>query len=380
MKCNKQTKRKCTLILLFKLHLPPNILCNTDTCDSDKAVYDRCGRRCDCVEGRLTNCCRVRKDYTGLTSQERQTYINTFLTAAQNPIYKPRYDALISLWKQSFENNITQSASPSISQYFVFIRYFLLEYEDLLKDIDCRVGIPFYDWTPFPIAPYTAAVWDNTNGFGDTSDSVDGCVVTGPVRKGQFEITPSAGGGCLQREYRNQRFPSRDIVDRDLLPLPSDEFSSFHRFLQLFIGLNVQCFVGGTMCGVDAANDPVHILHLAQLDSLVTRWQFIGQGRQEVRYAFDNSPLLLSPGFSVSQFSNNLNLPYDICILYEPPVLLKNHAGPPVSLGLRAEITEMSCVPMEMLAFMENLMEEEDHTFMEVNCQTPRVFRRNTRK
>ena len=302
------------------------------------------------------------------------------MTAAQNPIYKARYDALISLWKESFDNNVTQSPTPSISQYFVFVRYFLLEYEDLLKDIDCRVGIPFYDWTPFPIVPYTAAVWDNTDGFGDTSDFDDGCVITGPVRKGQFEITPSAGGGCLQREYRNQRFPSRDIVDRDLLPLTSDEFTSFHRFLQLFIGLNVQCFVGGTMCGVDAANDPVQILHLARLDSLVTRWQFIGQGREEVRYALDNSPLLLSPGFRVSQFSNNLNLPYDICVLYEPPVLLKNHAPPPASLGLQVEITRMDCVPMEMMSFIESMMTEEDHTFMEEQCTKTRVFRRSTRK
>ncbi len=352
----------------------------TDTCSTGKDHYDRCGRKCDCIDGRLRNCCRLRRDYAGLSISERQRYITTFLTAAQDPIYKPRYDALISLWKQSFENDVTQSSASSTSQYFMFVRYFLLEYENLLQDIDCMVTIPYYDWTPFPITPYAANVWDNTDGFGDTSRATDSCVITGPVRVGQFSITPSAGGGCLQRDYTNRRFPSRDIIDRDLLPLPSDEFGTFHQFLQLFIGLNVQCFVGGTMCGVNAANDPVHILHLARLDSILTRWQLIGQGREEVRYAFDNNPLLLSPGFRVSQFSNNRNLPYDSCAIYEPPVLLKNHAGPlPASVGLRVEITRMDCVPMEDMMFMDSMMTTENHDFMETECSKPRVFRRATR-
>lgn len=353
----------------------------TDTCSTGGShFHDRCGRKCDCIDGRLRNCCRVRKDYAGLSIAEKQKYIATFLTAAQSPLYQSRYNDLIALWKLSFENSETQDSTPSTSQYFMFVRYFLLEYENLLQDIDCTVTIPFYDWTPFPITPYAAAVWDNTDGFGDTSRVTDSCVITGPVRESQFSVTPSAGGGCLQREYTNRRFPSRDIIDRDLLPLPSDEFASFHRFLQLFIGLNVQCFVGGTMCGVNAANDPVHILHLARLDSILTRWQLFGFGRDEVRYALDNSPLLLTPGFRVSQFSNNRNLPYDSCVIYDPPVLLKNHAPPlPASVGLAAEITRMDCVPMEDMAFMEPIMSQDDHDFMETQCDKLRVFRRSAR-
>ena len=329
------------------------------------------------MEGRLRNCCRVRKDYSGLSIEERMKYINTFLTAAQDPTYKPRYDTLVALWRLSFNNNVTQDSVPSNSQYFMFVRYFLLEYESLLRDIDCTVTIPFYDWTPFPVTPYAAPVWDNTDGFGDTSRASDNCVITGPVRVTQFNVTPSAGGGCLKREYRNQRFPSRDIVDRDLLPLPSDEFSTFHRFLQLFLGLNVQCFVGGTMCTVDSANDPVQILHLAQVDSLLTRWQLIGQGRESVRYAFDNTLLELTPGLRVSQFSNNRNLPYDSCIIYEPPVLLKNHAPPlPATLGQTAQITPMDCAPMDMMmSLMGKMMDETAQDFMKENCNKPRVFR-----
>ena len=331
---------------------------------------DRCGRRCQCINGRLINCCRIRLDYAGLTTSYRLAYINAALTVAQSPVYKPRYDELINLYLTSFQNTFSQSTTPDESQFFMFVRYFLLEFEDLIKDVDCRLSIPYYDWTPFPVAPYTAAVWDNDDGFGDTARIEDQCVITGPFRVGEYELTPSAGGGCLKREYQNRRFPSRDIIDRDLLPLPANEFSTFHRFLQLFIGLNVQCFIGGTICSNNAANDPVFILHLARLDSLLTQWQSIGDGREDVRYSTDSSFLLLSPGFTVHDFSDNRDLPYGSCVEYAPPALLKNHPPPPVNLApLTADTSTsspMDCAPLSMMSFMP--MTAADHDFMDVKC------------
>lgn len=320
----------------------------------------------------------MRHDYAGLDTTYRQAYINAFLTVARDdPIYQTRYNDLIALYMRSYDNNVTQSTKPFESQFFMFIRYYLLEYEDLIKDIDCRLTVPYYDWTPFPDTPYSAAVWENDDGFGDTARFTDGCLITGPLQVSEFQVTPSAGSGCLKREFRNMRFPSRDIIDRDLLPLPAEEFNDFHRMLQLFIGLNVQCFIGGTMCSSDAANDPVFLLHLAQLDFLLNRWQGLGAGRQSVRYTGDTSPLALSPGFTVEQFYTNDDLPYETCIQYDPPVLLKNHAPPPVTfsaLSGPALFTTMDCVSNEQ---MESLvpMTDDDHEFMKEQCNRQRVFR-----
>ena len=355
----------------------------SDTCASDKINIDRLGRRCQCIDGKLTKCCRVRRDYVSLTEEERQVYINTFLAVTRDPIYRARYNTLVTLFKDSFTvNNITQSGVASESQYFMFGRYFLLEYEDLLRDFNSNITIPFYDWTPFPVAPYTAAVWDNTNGFGNTARAVDKCVITGPVRVGEYAVAPSAGGGCLQRDYMNRRFPSREIINRDVLTLPASEFANFHQMLQLLVGLNVQCFIGGTMCSRDTANDPVFLLHLAQLDSLLTRWQLFGEGRDQVRYAFDNRPLLLTPGFTVAQFSSNINLPYGLCILYDPPVLLKNHAAPLAAaapphsrFGFTSEAAalpperRMDCAPTDMMGYMDDLMSDGNHQFMKKECE-----------
>lgn len=332
--------------------------------------YDRCGRKCNCVNGKFVDCCRVRKDYAGLSSSDRLEFINTYLEVVNHPIYGPRYRQLVDTYTDSYANNITQSTTPSESQYFMFNRYYLLEFEDLLRDFNCSLTIPFYDWTPFPVAPYTAAVWGNTDGFGDTARIADKCVIKGPFRVGQYSINPSAGGGCLQREYRNQQFPSRDIVERDLLTIPSSSFNGFHRFLHLFIGINIQCFIGGTICSVDSANDPIYLLHLAQLDSIIMRWQSIGQGRDTVRYSTDTSPLLESSGFAVRDFNDNFALPYETCVRYNPPVLLKNHA-PPSSLP--ATVMAMDCAPSSMMAFVG--MTQADETFMSQHCQKLRVFR-----
>lgn len=339
-------------------------------------MYDRCFRRCDCVNGRFVNCCRMRRDYAGLSTSERLDFINTYLEVVRDPIYGPRYTALIDTYTRSFSNNITHSTTPSESQFLMFNRFFLLEFEDILKDFNCSLTIPFYDWTPFPNAPYTAAVWGNTDGFGDTARSTDQCVITGPFRVGEYNVVPSAGGGCLQREYRNQTFPSRDIVERDLLPLPSSEFDSFHRFLHLFIGVNVQCFIGGTICSNDAANDPIYLLHLSQLDSIFMRWQSVGQGRDTVRYSNDTSPLL-ETNFQVFSFNNNFDLPFQTCLFYQPPVLFKNHAPPPSglqTLGRPAEIRTMDCASAtSMMGFLK--MTKADHDFMEEHCKKLRVFR-----
>ena len=329
-----------------------------------KEHFDRYHRKCKCVNGNFQQCHRLRKDYTGLISNDRSNYINTFLGVVQDPIYNPRYTKLIDTYTNTYLNNITQSTTPSVSQFFMFNRYFLLEFEDLLKDFDQNLTIPFYDWTPFPKSPYTAAVWGNKDGFGDTAQPSDMCVNTGPVRASKYSVTPLSGGGCLKREYKNMRFPSRDVIERNLLPLPDSEFAQFHRFLHLLVAINIQCFVGGTMCSSSAANDPVHILHLSQLDSILTRWQSFGQGRESIRYLGDTSPLLGSSGHTVEQFVDSLDLPYLTSLVYERPALLINHAPPP---SAKTAKLKLDCSPMkEMNKFVS--MSNKDHTFMESYC------------
>ena len=348
----------CTAIPAVLVLLTHYCLClmfsPVGTCRAGVDHYDRCMRLCTCKDGKFEKCTRMRSDYAGLTPSQRLWYINALIYAVRDPIYGPRYNKLIDLYTKSFSNPFTQSTTPSESQFFMFNRYFLLEFEDLLRDQNCSITIPYYDWTPFPIAPYTAAVWSNTDGFGDTARLSDNCVSTGPVRVGEFSLTPNSGGGCLKREYENRPFPSRDQINRDLLPVPVEEFFFFHRTLHLFINVNIRCFIGGTMCSSNTANDPVYLLHMAQLDAILTRWQDIGAGRETVRYSDDGSKLLGTP-FVMKQFANNTALPYGTCIAYNqqaievPQTLDASSSSPLLDRAFPSGMRKMECNPMEKL-------------------------------
>ena len=176
--------------------------------------------------------------------------------------------------------------------------------------------------------PYMSSVWSPESGFGDSSQSNDICVSNSLFNSAVFNVTPSAGGGCLKRQYRMQLFPTRAIIEQDLLTHLPSEFNEFHQFLQLFIHTNVWCFVGGQMCSNDAANDPAYLLHLSQLDFLFTRWQEIGETHLNVQFVNDNRHLpLTAVRATVSQFSNNKNLPNDVKVCYEPTEF-KSHVPP----------------------------------------------------
>ena len=290
-------------------------------------MYDDCLRRCTCRNGYLVDCCRVRRDFATLEIAERQRYIQTVLTVASEPEFKPKYEALVAQYKASFDS-LAQSTDAAVSQFFPWNRYFLLQYEDLLQEVDCRVTIPYWDWTVLPVSPYLAAVWSPDSGFGDSARTTDGCLENGPFRFDLFEVTPSAGGGCIRRDYRMQMFPTRAIVEQDLLTLPAEEYNRFHQFLQIFIHTNVRCFVGGQMCSDDAANDPAYILHLAQVDSIFSRWQAIDFDRFTAALVDDATPLALSEeGFEVSDFSDISELPDEVSICYQPSDF-KTHIPP----------------------------------------------------
>lgn len=313
----------------------------------------------------------MRPDYASLTTQEKLRYINAVLQLATDPVYKDRYDALVATYTASAET-LAQSTDPDTSQFFIWNRYFLSRYENLLREIDCRIMIPYWDWTALPLNPYLSPVFDPETGFGNAARESDHCVSNGPFNYTSFSITPSAGGGCLQRQYRLKMFPTRAIIEQDVLGIPAEEFTEFHHLLQLFILSNLRCFVGGHMCTPNAANDPVYILHLAQSDFIFTRWQNIDRVHLNARYASDSRPLVLSSdGDEVSDYSNNQALPGGLRVCYGDPQF-KEHVPPSMAFlsDVLLELTnnhelELECVEEGMAEEGRGAREKE---FMDKMC------------
>ena len=282
-------------------------------------VMDQFGRICDAVNGRLENCCRYRQDWATLNDQEKSRYIKAVKTVSSDPSYSQLYNELVSRYRQSFTTDI-QLLNASLSQFIPWHRYFLLEYESLLRLVDSDITIPYWDWTVRPSTPYTEEVFDPTPlGFGNSVNETTMCVSSGAFREGDFEVTPSAGGGCLMRQYLDTiLLPTRALIEDQFLSLSAEKFDDFHNAVFQFVNLIVRCTVGGDMCSVDAANDPLYLLQLARVDLVVDRWQNMDEARASVRYTNDATPLQLTfdKKLLVSDFSANKELPYGVCVCY----------------------------------------------------------------
>ena len=348
------------------------MLFSTECVGNDKSE-DECGQVCTCENGRLVNCCRLRHDFASLDDKEKETYINAVTTVATDPVYKIKYEALLEKYKNSFDT-VAQGTNPNTSQFLVWNRYFLLEYENLLREIDCYITIPYYDWTVLHTNPYIHPIWNDETGFGKSSNDNDQCVSSGSFNYNGYHLIPSAGGGCLKREYNNRKFPSKALIERDVLTHPASEFEGFHRSLQLFIHINIRCFVGGTMCTFDAANDPVFILHLSMIDHIYSRWQDFDEQRLKARYYEDSSALALAEGFTVTQFYDNSDLPNGVAVCYAEP-RIKNHI-PPSLYFLAQSFQEssnrgniyMTCISKEKLDKIGQHLSDEDKEFFRKKC------------
>ena len=89
-------------------------------------------------------------------------------TVSSNPAYKSRYVALVEKYKSSF-GTLAQNSIPANSQFFVWNRFFLIEYENLLREVECRITMPYYDWTVLYTNPYIHPVYDDKTGFGKSA-------------------------------------------------------------------------------------------------------------------------------------------------------------------------------------------------------------------
>lgn len=116
-------------------------------------ALDRCGQRCRCSGGRLIDCTRIRREFTTMTTGDREKYIRAVVAASTDSRYKADYDRLITLHKTIFNSGI-----HGRDHFLPWHRWFVLQYENILRRVNCQVTVPFWDWS---LVPHT---WRNTGG------------------------------------------------------------------------------------------------------------------------------------------------------------------------------------------------------------------------
>ena len=326
------------------------------TCQGSGTVFDQCGRRCSCSNGTLSACSRVRLDFLSLSVDERKRYLNTVKLVSTDSFYKPRYEYIIKKF-EDFHDTDAFSNNPA-GQFYPWLRFYLIEYENLLKSVDCRITVPFWDWTSAPTMPFNTSYFDNEIGFGNMVDSTTLCVTTGPFRESVWQVTPSAGGECLRRELDvSKSFPIAALINEDILVQPASEFSTVFNLLKFLVYDTVRCFVGGQMCSSDAPNDPAFLLLVSRVDAIFDQWQRSGDGRESVRYGSDNTTLVCA-NLPVSAYSSNLQLPNGVAVEYG----LLFHLGRSRRAYTRSRspqgVTTVQCLSEEKLPILGQIPEK----------------------
>ena len=147
-------------------------------CKEGAILHDTCGRRCTCKHGSLTDCKRVRKNFIDMNDLERCRYVRTVKIASSVEPFKSEYDQLISIHEDLFFVGI-----HGIDFFLPWHRWFVLAYENILRKIDCRVTVPYWDWSLDPNSTWTSDVWNDDlcryTGIGGNGTGNNSCVSTG---------------------------------------------------------------------------------------------------------------------------------------------------------------------------------------------------------
>ena len=148
-----------------------------------------------------------------MTVKERRRYIQTVLNAKTDPTFNKYLDST---------NEIFERYLPGLYEFtFLFSqRRFLTKYEDFLRKIDCRVTVPYWDWSVVGQDPYSSSVWGGEDyQLGGDGVGKPSCVQTGPFRA---EIYSFGYGRCVERNFSGT-FPGPVEIAR-LLALLADRF------------------------------------------------------------------------------------------------------------------------------------------------------------
>jgi hypothetical protein len=182
--------------------------------------------------------------------------------------YKPRYDALITLHKNLFRNNGIHAKQHFLSWH----RWYILQYENLLREVDCQFTVAYWDWSVVSGNPWgtsAANVWYAGNsGIGGDGDAPNNCVSTGPFREGIWQLVPSVNTlpRCLRRSFFGN--PPDSVAVTTLIDMPSSRFNDFELTLRVNMHNTVHCLIGETMCRTDSASAPEFFLHHGMIDKV----------------------------------------------------------------------------------------------------------------
>ena len=281
-------------------------------------ALNKCHERCECRNGKLINCYRVRKDFIKMDINQRRRFLNAYKMASTHPTLKGDYNKLVA-FHIATPNDLLHS-SPNI--FFPWHRWFLVEFENLLRRIDCRITLPYWNWSRVADRWWSSSDDEDFWSPGDHGLGGDGnpseyhCVEDGPFNKDQWHLLKITGGGCLTRNFSYISLTGNPEHLRRTLALPLEMFLEFEKIVRLIYHNDIHHVVGGTMYATTASNAPEVIPHHSFLDKIWHQWQKKGDDYKNVYFPSipDKFPMLEYYGW---QWLDSDNLPGGVKVTYE---------------------------------------------------------------
>jgi len=280
----------------------------TSTWSSGRSRYDKCGRLCKVVNGRLTNCCRVRKEFESMTERERERYVRAFHRISTKEPFKKDYDKLIKMHERYFSSRIHRK-----EEFLPWHRWFNLQIENLLHKVDCRVTLPYWDWSLWSHAPWSRKVWNSKVGLGGNGSKSDHTVRSGLFRCGAWK---TATGECLKREFRGAPPDAVQVA----ITLKEPTFKWFELMLRVNLHEGMHCFIAGTMCSRKSAEAPEFFLHHGFIDKIWADYQSKSRLKKFVFFSTINARMQGIP-YKPRRLLDNNNLPGGVRVCYKNPTV-----------------------------------------------------------
>ena len=289
-----------------------------------------------------------------MTHEERVHYINTVFKASSDSAYKTEYEDFLIRHQQLFSEGIHKE-----KVFLPWHRWYVLQYEDLLRRVDCKVTVPYWDWSTVAADPWSSSMWNTGNdGFGGDGDpNADYCVKDGPSRDPVWSY-PLMGNkrACLQRIFRQKAensteeqpeliVPGTEAVD-DLMMIQASNMSGFEETLRVNLHNDVHCAIDGTMCDSNHTSSyaPEFFLHHGFIDKLWWDWQSKGDEYMYHEFFNDQTEQMIGTDYYPREFLNLHKMPGDagdVCAAYEEKIAMNLKATwqteflplPPISMS-----------------------------------------------
>lgn len=213
-----------------------------------------------------------------MSLEERTRYIKAFKIVSSREPYRKIYDELTSkhpdyFWKIHVQNF-----------FFPWHRWYILEFENLLRQVDCRVTVPYWNW-PRAVqgnlvfrTTHLKDVWyPGNHGLGGNGTLPHLYVVDGPFACRRWKEPRWLEYPCLKRAFAKHPELSDVKYIQGLYKFPREQFLCFEYAVRMFLHNDMHNAVGGTMAVDESASAPEFWFHHGFLDKLWFDWQNRGQ-------------------------------------------------------------------------------------------------------